>query len=287
MSVNVRPRNGSSPGQLSASGLLHYLILVVASTFALFPILWGVATSLKTSDNAVSFPPQWIPSPVTFGNYLLIFQSNFPRYFWNSLVVSFLTVVFTVAVAAMGGYSAARYSFPAKNTLLLGILSTIMVPGVVILVPLYMLSSALGIVNTYAVLILVFTAWQSPAILWLMRGFFESIPRDLEEAALTDGCTPWGAFWRIVVPLAQPGLAAAGILVFVYVWNEFLIALALTTSDSMRLLPVGLYFYVSAFGVQWGQLTAAITVAIVPVIAVFVTLQRRFIQGLTSGASKA
>ncbi len=264
-----------------------YVALVVASAFALFPILWGFSTSLKTTSNAMAFPPQWVPQPATLDNYALVMSSGLPRYFLNSVIISVLTVLFTVAVAALGGYAAARFSFPGKNPILLGILSTVMVPGVVILVPLYMIASAVGIINTYLVLILVFTAWQSPAILWLMRGFFESIPRDLEEAAQTDGCTPLGAFVRVILPLAQPGLAAAAILVFVYVWNEFIIALALTTSDDMRVLPVGLYFYVSAFGVQWGQLTAAITVAIVPVIAVFVALQRRFIQGLTSGASKA
>ncbi len=264
-----------------------YLALVLASAFALAPILWGFSTSLKTPTNAMALPPQWIPDPATLGNYALVMGSSLPRYFLNSVIVSVLTVLLTVVVAALGGYAAARFNFRGKNPVLLGILSTVMVPGVVILVPLYMIASAVGIINTYLVLVLVFTAWQSPAILWLMRGFFESIPRDLEEAAQTDGCTPLGAFVRVILPLAQPGLAAAAILVFVYVWNEFIIALALTTSDDMRVLPVGLYFYISAFGVQWGQLTAAITVAIVPVIAVFVALQRRFIQGLTSGASKA
>ncbi len=264
-----------------------YVALVLASAFALIPILWGISTSFKTSTNAMAIPPQWIPEPATLGNYALVMDSGLPRYFLNSVIVSLFTVLLTVTVAAMGGYAAARFNFRGKNPVLLGILSTVMVPGVVILVPLYMIASAVGIINSYLVLVLVFTAWQSPAILWLMRGFFESIPRDLEEAAQTDGCTPLGAFIRVILPLAQPGLAAAGILVFVYVWNEFIIALALTTSDDMRVLPVGLYFYISAFGVQWGQLTAAITVAIVPVIAVFVALQRRFIQGLTSGASKA
>ena len=264
-----------------------YVALVLASAFALFPILWGFSTSLKTSGNAMAIPPQWIPQPATLDNYALVMGSSLPRYFLNSVIVSLLTVLLTVVVAALGGYAAARFDFRGKNPVLLGILSTVMVPGVVILVPLYMIASATGIVDTYLVLVLVFAAWQSPAILWLMRGFFESIPRDLEEAARVDGCTPLGAFVWVILPLAQPGLAAAAILVFVYVWNEFIVALALTTSDDMRVLPVGLYFYISAFGVQWGQLTAAITVAILPVIAVFVALQRHFIQGLTSGASKA
>ncbi len=276
---------GAQRKNLEAVGV--YVALVLASAFALIPILWGFTTSLKSANNTMAIPPQWIPDPAILDNYELVIGSGLPRYFLNSVIVSLLTVLATVVVAALGGYAAARFNFRGKNPVLLGILSTVMVPGVVILVPLYMIASAVGIINSYLVLVLVFTAWQSPAILWLMRGFFESIPRDLEEAAQTDGCTPLGAFIRVILPLAQPGLAAAAILVFVYVWNEFIIALALTTSDDMRVLPVGLYYYISAFGVQWGQLTAAITVAIVPVIAVFVALQRRFIQGLTSGASKA
>ena len=263
-----------------------YVGLVLASAFALLPILWCFSTSLKTANNAVAIPPQWIPHPATLGNYALVIGSGIPRYFLNSVIVSLLTVLLTLVVAALGGYAAARFNFRGKNAVLLGILSTVMVPGVVILVPLYMIASAIHIIDTYFVLVLVFTAWQSPAILWLMRGFFESIPRDMEEAAQIDGCTPVGAFVRVILPLAQPGLAAAAILVFVYVWNEFIIALVLTSSDDMRVLPLGLYFYISAFGVQWGQLTAAITVAIVPVIAVFVALQRHFVQGLTHGATK-
>ncbi len=263
-----------------------YVGLTIASVFALFPIVWCFSTSLKTPSDAVAIPPQWIPDSPTLTNYELVMGSNLPRYFLNSIVVSLSTVLLTVVVAGLGGYAAARFRFRGKDPLLLGILSTVMVPGVVALVPFYMIASAVGIIDTYFVLVLVFTAWQSPAILWLMRGFFESIPKDLEEAAEIDGCTPLGAFLRVVLPLARPGLAAAGVLVFVYVWNEFIVALVLIASDDMRVLPVGLYFYISAFGVQWGQLTAAITVAIVPVIVIFVLLQRHFIQGLTRGATK-
>lgn len=263
-----------------------YAALTAASVFALFPILWCFSTSLKTASAAVAIPPQWIPRPATFNNYVLVMGSGLPRYFLNSVIVTALSVLMTVAAAAPGGYAAVRFDFRGKNALLLGILSTVMVPGIVILVPLYMIASAVGIIDTYFVLVLVFTAWQVPAILWLMRGFFESVPRDIEEAAEIDGCTRAGAFLRVVLPLARPGLAAAAILVFVYVWNEFIIALVLVSSDRMRVLPLGLYFYISAFGVQWGQLTAAITVAIVPAIAVFVALQRHFIEGLTRGATK-
>ncbi|MCL4370343.1 MAG: carbohydrate ABC transporter permease [Chloroflexi bacterium] len=264
-----------------------YGTLVLTSLFAVFPILWSIITSLKDQGSIVSYPPKWIPNPVVLDNFqLVIYGSNMPRYFLNSLVVALATIVVTLVVASHGGYSAARFNFPFKNVLLFIILATVMIPGIAVLVPLYMIAAKMGLNDTYWVLIIIYSAWQIPTVLWLMRGFFESIPKELDEAALIDGCGPLQAFYRIIAPLTQPGLAAAAVIVFVYVWNEFIIALTMTSSDDMRLIPIGLYYYVSAFGVEWGKLMAAVTVALIPVLILFIILQRRFIQGLTSGASK-
>jgi len=209
-----------------------------------------------------------------------------PRYFLNSVLVGLATILLTLVVASHGAYAAARYEFPAKNFLLFLVLATVMIPGIAVLVPLYMIMSQVGLHDTYWSLILIYSAWQVPTVLWLMRGFFESIPRDLEEAALIDGCGPAQAFYRVIAPLTRPGLAASAVVVFVYVWNEFIIALTMTASDEMRLVPVGLYYYISAWGVEWGKLMAAVSVALLPAIILFVVLQRNFIQGLTSGATK-
>jgi ABC-type glycerol-3-phosphate transport system permease component len=264
-----------------------YGTLMLTCAFTIFPILWGIATAFKDQGSIVSYPPMWLPHPVVANNYqMVLYGSNMPRYFLNSLVVAFATVVFTLVVASHGGYAAARFKFPLKNLLLFVILATIMIPGIAVLVPLYMIASRVGLHDTYWCLIIIYSAWQVPTVLWLMRGFFESIPKELEEAALIDGCGHLQAFYRVIAPLTRPGLAAAAVVVFVFVWNEFIIALTMTASDNMRLISVGLYYYVSAFGVEWGKLMAAVSVALIPAVALFIILQRQFIQGLTSGATK-
>ena len=218
-----------------------YGTLVTASLVALGPILWGLGTSFKTSPGVVAMPPQWFPSPLTLENYqLILLNSSLPRCFLNSLFVALCGVLLTLAVGCHAGYAAARYEFPGKNGLLLLILATAMIPGISIMAPLYVVATRVGLHDTYWILILIYSAWQVPSIVWLIRGFFESVPRDLEEAAMIDGCSRLRAFYQIVHPIAQPGLAAAAILVFVYIWNDFLIATAFTISEPMRMMQVGL-----------------------------------------------
>jgi len=268
-------------------GIVTYGILTLTCVFSVLPILWALSTSLKAPADIVSYPPNWIPSSVSLEHYAQVLGgSHMPRYFANSLLVGLATIVLTLVVASHGGYAAARYEFPAKNVMLFLVLATVMIPGIAVLVPLYMIMSQVGLHDTYWSLILIYSAWQVPTVLWLMRGFFESIPRDLEEAALIDGCGPLQAFYRVIAPLTRPGLAASAVVVFVYVWNEFIIALTMTASDEMRLVPVGLYYYISAWGVEWGKLMAAVSVALLPAVVLFVVLQRNFIQGLTSGSTK-
>jgi ABC-type glycerol-3-phosphate transport system permease component len=195
-------------------------------------------------------------------------------------------VILVLVLGVHAGYAAARFEFRGKKPLLFILLATVMVPGIVTLIPVYMMAVQFGLHDTHLVLILVFAAWQTPTVVWLLQAFFENIPRDLDEAALIDGCSRLGAFYRIVLPLSQPGLAAAAILVTVWVWNEFIIALNLTASDAVRPLTVGLFFFVSESGIQWGKMAAAASIALLPIIILFAFLQRRFIQGLTAGATK-
>lgn len=264
-----------------------YIALLLASAFALGPIYWAVNTSLKPESRIVSYPPDWWPDPVTVTHYVnMLTQSTMPRHYLNSILLAASTIVLVLVVGAHAGYAAARFEFRGKNAVLFLLLATVMVPGIVTLIPLYMIAVQLGLHDTFIALILVFSAWQTPTVVWLMRAFFESIPRELDEVALIDGCSRLGAFYRVVLPLARPGLAAAAILVFVWVWNEFIIALNLTASHARRPLTVGLYFFVGETGIQWGSMAAAATVALVPAIALFAFLQRRFIEGLTAGAMK-
>ena len=161
-----------------------------------------------------------------------------------------------------------------------------MIPAIAILVPLYLLAVGLGLANTFIALILIYAAAQTPLALWTLRGFFERVPVEIEEAALVDGCSRLRAFYQTVLPLAAPGLAAAGMYIFIETWNEFLVAVALMTRDDKRLLTVGLYQYVTSFGVEWGLLTAASIISAVPVLLLFLSMQRLFVSGLTGGAVK-
>jgi multiple sugar transport system permease protein len=266
---------------------LRVLVILFGLAFSLFPILWALSTSLKSSSEAVAFPPTIIPHHVTFVHYVKVFaESEFARYLLNSAVVALSASICAVVIGVHAGYAAARYPFPAKRVLLFVILSTVMIPLVVVMVPVYILASKLGLVDTYAALIIVYTGWQLPPVVWFMRGFFEKIPKELGEAALVDGCGHLNALYRVILPTCLPGIAASMIIVFIWVWNEFIIALTLTTSDSMRLAPVGLYYYVGEYGIQWGALTAASIITIGPVIVFFSFLQRYLISGLTGGAVK-
>lgn len=263
-----------------------YVVLIVAAIGGLFPIYWALNTSLKLETRNVSFPPQWLPAPVTFEHYAYVVTSTLPRNYLNSLLLAAGTIALVLLVAVHAGYAAARFQFRGKNAILFILLSTIMVPGIVTLIPQYFLAVQLGLHDTWLVLVLIFAAWQTPTATWILRGFFETIPPELEEAAMVDGCTRLSAFYRVILPLSQPGLVAASILVFVWVWNEFVIALNLTSSNATRPLTVGLYFFVSESGIEWGRMAAAASIALIPVIILFAFLQKRFIQGLTAGAVK-
>src|SRR5262249_31564831 len=262
-----------------------YVALLLASAFVLWPVYWAVNTSLKPETAIVSYPPGWWPDPVTLSHYRSVLtQSTMPRNYLNSAILAGSTIALVLVLGAHAGYAAARFKFRGKDTVLFLLLATVMVPGIVTLIPLYMIAVQLGLHDTFVALILVFSAWQTPTVVWLLRAFFENIPRELDEVALIDGCSRLGAFYRAVLPLAQPGLAAAAILVFVWVWNEFIIALNLTASHARRPLTVGLYFFVGETGIQWGSMAAAASLALVPAIVLFAILQRRFFEGLTAGA---
>jgi multiple sugar transport system permease protein len=265
--------------------LVVYGILAVACFVSLFPIIWGFTTSLKTERAVSAFPPQWIPDPATLENYREV-AASIGRYMLNSGFVALATIFLTLIVAAHGAYAAARDDFPFKRFLLFLILATMMIPGVAILIPLYMVASKLGLFNTFSVIIIIYSTWMIPMALWLLRSFFETIPQDLEDAAIMDGCSPVGAFYRISVPLVIPGFTAVAIVVFIFVWNEFILALSMTSSEEKRLVTVGIYYYITAYGIEWGKLMAAVSLALVPIIGGFLLLQKGFIQGMTAGATR-
>lgn len=262
-----------------------WALIAGAVVVAAFPLFWTLATSLKPMEDIAAFPPRLLPETITLEHYRdVATQSDMPEYFVHSIVVTAVTIGATLLLATPAGYAAARFPFRGKNLLLFVLLSTVMIPGTVILVPLYVIASRLALLDTYLVLVLVYTAWRVPMVLWIMKSFFEGIPVEMEEAAMVDGCGRFQAMWRVALPLSGPGLAASAILVLVYVWTEFILALTLTSK--LRTVTVGLYYYMTGYGIEWGRLTASVILALVPVLIAFFLFQRRFVQGLTAGALK-
>ncbi|MFC4301905.1 carbohydrate ABC transporter permease [Cohnella boryungensis] len=269
------------------SNLLVYFILICSSAFALIPILWAVSTSLKTEATIVQYPPQWIPWEITFDNYAnVLFHSNFPQYFGNSILVAAISIAASLFISAHAAYAASRFQFRGKKLILFLILMTSMIPGIAILIPLYLTSVKVGLYDTFAGMILIYTAWRTPMLIWVLKGFFDSVPKEIEEAAKVDGCSPLRTFYQLILPVSQPGLAAGALLSAIYVWNDFLVAFSFTTRDELRLLSVGLYNYITQYGINWGQLMAAVVISVVPVVVLFISLQSKFVDGLSAGAVK-
>lgn len=264
-----------------------HAVLIGGAIYALLPLLWGLSTSFKLPQEVSAFPPRWIPETIYLGNYVKSFVTNdLFLNLWNSIKVVGLTMVVSLILASHAAYAAARFATRTMQVLLFLIWATIMIPGVSTIVPLYLLSVDVGLYDTLAVLVLVYSAWLVPTLVWLLKGFVESVPVDLEEAALIDGCSRISAFYRVTLPLMRPGLGAGAVLVFVLVWNDFLLAYALTLSAGNRLLQTGLYFFVTEVGIEWGPLMAATMGALLPAILAFALLQKAFIQGITAGSVK-
>ncbi|MCI0428027.1 MAG: carbohydrate ABC transporter permease [Nitrospiraceae bacterium] len=267
--------------------VLIYGILTLATAFAFIPVLWGLSTSLKPVTEVNSIPPTWLPNNLTFENYEIgVLKSKFLLYFKNTVIVIVFSLILSLLLASHAAWVVARRNFFGKNILLFLMWATIMVPGISIIVPLYLISIELHIYDTYLVLVLVFSAWAVPTLVWLLRGFVSGIPADLEESAKIDGCSDVGAFYRITVPLLPPGLIAGSMMVFVLVWNEFLIPYSLVISDDHRIIQVGLYGFITETGIEWGPMMAALIGSLIPIVVLYAFLQRYFIQGLTGGALK-
>ena len=252
-----------------------------------FPFFWMLSTALKPSGEVFATPPRLVPAHATLTNFVrVLLETNFPTYFKNSLVVSFATVALTLAVSSAGAYGLTRFRFPGREKVAGLILLTYMFAPILIIIPFYILVKQLGIVNTHLALVLSYTTFCLPFCLWLLRAFFQSVPLELEEAALVDGAHRGRAVWHVVLPLALPGIIAAGIFTFILAWNDFLFALVLISSDELKTLPVGVNDLFNATIVDWGMIMAAGVMITVPTIGFFVAVQRHLIQGWGSGGLK-
>ena len=264
-----------------------YTVLAAATGFVLLPLLWALSTSLKAITDVNSTTPVWIPDRLTLDNYMIaVLNPKFLLYLRNTLIVIALSLLLSLLLATHAAWAVARYRFAGKRAMLFLMWATIMIPGISILVPLYLMSIEFGLYDTFAALVLVFSAWAVPTLVWLLRGFIAGIPVELEEAAKIDGCTSAGAFYRIVVPLLPPGMLAGGVLVVVLIWNEFLIPYSLVQSNERRLIQVGIYSFITETGIEWGPMMAALIGSLIPILILYAFFQRYFVKGLTGGSVK-
>jgi len=277
--VNVRARRRLSDWLLNT-------LLVGFTVVVLFPFYWLLVSSLKTQDQLFQIPPLWIPTAPTFDNFVRLFQGRFPVWFQNSAVVASATTLLGLTLAALAAYSFSRFPFPGNRALSTIFLFIQLFPVAVVVIPLFILWTNLKLTNTYASLIVTYLVFGLPVSTWLLIGFFNAVPAELEEAAMIDGSSRLGALWRVTLPLALPGLAATAIYIFLLSWNEFFFALTFMNSTDMRTIPVGLSSFFAEHSVDWGLVMAGSVVASLPVVLLFGALSRYFIQGLTSGALK-
>lgn len=255
--------------------------------FALFPLYWLVKIALTPERDIFTEGTQLWPSAVTLANFrTVLFHSDFLAFFSNSLTVSLGTAAATTLIAAASGYAFSRFRFGARRLIIAVMLVTQMFPLLMIIAPIYKIVAAIGLLNSLTSLIIVYTAFNIPFATFLMQSFFDAIPKDLEEAAMMDGCTRFQALRKVIVPLTLPGLGATLGFVFTAAWSELLFALMLINSNDKMTFPVGLLTFVSKFSVDWGQMMAAGVLALVPSCLFFIFIQRYLVQGLTSGAVK-
>lgn len=263
-----------------------YLILLIIAILCLFPFFWGVLSSLKTESQLFVFPPKFIPNPVTFTHYFGTIERGFLRSLKNSGITSLSSVFITLCIGSLAAYSVSRFRWRASNLILLFFIAPQMLPSLVNLVPLYVMMSKMGLLDTHYVLVLLFSVGNIPITLWIMKGFFDTIPREIEEAAIIDGCTRLQVLYKVMLPLSVPGLAAAAIFIFLNSWNNFLTAVIMSSSKKMQTIPVFVYSYIGDYMINWPGLMAAASLASIPIIIFFISLQRKFISGLSAGALK-
>ncbi len=270
-----------------SSRVLVWVAAAVVVLNGFFPALWILLTSLKSETELVNKPITYWPRNPVLDNYVLAFADQpLLRYLGNSFAVAVLSTVVSLLVAALAAYAIARLNLRRRQLILTCIVASSMFPLVTLLVPIFETMRALGLLNTYTALVLPYTVLNLPVCTLVLVSFFQSIPKDLENAAMIDGCTRLGALWRVVVPLAAPGVFTAGILAFVNAWDEFLLALSLNSSASMRTVPVGITLYQGEFTFPWPIISAALIVAIVPIAVLIAVFQERVVGGLTQGGLK-
>lgn len=284
-------RSRSALGSLKRTRLffdvLASIVVLAVVIFAMGPIVWTVLTSLKTESEIVSRDFRFLPASLSLENYVTLWErSGYPHLLRNSTIVTGLTVLMSLTIGTIAAYSISRYRFRGRSSLMIFYLVIRMFPFTLLLIPLFIMLRNLGLFDTHFGLALTYTTFLLPLCVWMLKGFFDGIPPDLEEASRVDGSTRLGALIRIVLPLARQGIAATTVFIAIGAWNEYVWALLLTTANGARTWPVGLQLMVGEFQMPWGVLSASGIISIIPIIIGFAIVQRALVSGLMAGGVK-
>lgn len=264
-----------------------YIVASILSFIVLFPILWMVITSLKTTPEIYAFPVVYFPQKITLEHYhSALSEGNFLMYLRNSVIISGSSVILSLIVSILPAYALARFKFAGKNFILATVLLLVLLPQVSFVVPMFQFLKTLRLVNSYIGVVISYLPFVTPIQIMLLLGFFAEIPKSIEEAAVVDGSSYMTTFIKIVLPVSVPSIISVGIYSFFFSWNELMFAMSFLTQQNKQTIPVFLSFLVGEFGINWGQLFAAATLATLPTLVIFVFLQRFFVTGLVAGAVK-
>lgn len=274
---------------MRASNWWVHLLLIAASAIAVFPVLWILSTSFKPRSEVFSTELDIVPQTFTWENYVHVLiraDGVFLQWMANSFLVALLTALVALSLSATAAYALSRFRFSGKRVISFSFFLTQMFPGALLIVPLYRIVNALGLLNSYLGLVLAYATVAVPFCVMMLKNFFDTIPYELEEAARVDGLSPFGTFYRIVLPLSLPGIAVTGFFAFITAWNEFLIALTFMSEQRMYTLPIGLQQFVNQFNSDWHYMAAGAIIVTLPVLIVFLLAQRYLIAGLSAGGTK-
>ena len=273
--------------QKQISTILLYVVIAMVLLIIAFPVYWLISTSLKPGLESLTNPPTYIPSHLVFDNYIAVLKSENVKFLRNSLIVALASTFLTTIMGAMAAYALSKtyIAFWIRRVLMLWILVTRIFPPITTAIPYYVIIKNLGLADTHAALIITYVSYGLPFVIWLMLGFFQDMPADIERAAIVDGCSMWQRFRQVVLPLTLPGLAVTAIFAFIYAWNEFLYA-SIITSFNAKTLPVVISMFISDQYLRWGEMSAMGSMMVIPVMIFALATQKYLVRGLTFGAVK-